>query len=199
MATNRAIAATSAALVTMLTAESEREAQADPLLPKWTVSLYQAEQLQKPTEGVVISVYLYRVGLSVARRDRGLRVGADGTYLASLPVDLHYLVTAWSGSADTSQRLLGWAISVLNDTPVIPTSMLNTFPGTPVFDDDEQVELLWEPLSLTDLYDVWQVASQRAAPSASYVARAVRIDSQVKIEGGGIVRERDLEVARGPS
>jgi hypothetical protein len=83
---------------------------------------------------------------------------------------------------------------------VIPPSLLNTFPDAePVFDDDEQVELVWEPLSLTDLYDVWQVAAQRAAPSASYVARAVRLDSQVKVDGGGLVRERDLELAKGPS
>lgn len=196
MATNRAIAATSAAISTLLTAESLR----DPQLPRCTVSLYQAEQLQKPAEGVVISVYLYRVALSVVRRDRGLRVAADGTYLASIPLDLHYLVTAWSASADTSQRLLGWAVSVLNDTPVIPASLLNTFPDSaPVFGDDEQVELVWEPLSLTDLYDVWQVAAQRAAPSASYVARSVLIDSTVRTDGGALVRERDIQYSGGPA
>jgi hypothetical protein len=196
MATNRAIAATSAAISTLLEAEALKDTQ----LPRCTVSLYQAEQLQKPAEGVVISVYLYRINISVVRRDQGLRTAVDGTYLASIPLDLHYLVTAWSSSADTAQRLLGWAVSVLNDTPVIPTSLLNTFPDeTPVFGDQEQVELVWEPLSLTDLYDVWQVAAQRAAPSASYLARAVRIDSQVRVDGGGLVRERNLELAKGPS
>lgn len=195
MATNQAIAATSAAITALLQAEALRDAT----LPAFTVSLYQAEQLQKPAEGVVVGLYLYRVNLSVARRDRGLRTAADGTYLASLPLDLHYLVTPWSANADTSQRLLGWATSVLNDTPVIPTTLLNTFPaGTPVFADHEQVELVWEPLSLQDLYDVWQVASQRAAPSASYVARSVVIDSQVRLDDAGMVRERDFDYAGGP-
>ena len=196
MATNRAIAATSAAIAALLEAEALR----DPTLPRFTVSLFQAEQLQKPAEGVVVGIYLYRVNLSVARRDRGLRTAPDGTYLASLPVDLHYLVTPWSASAETSQRLLGWAASVLNDTPVIPTSLLNTYPAEePVFADHEQVELVWEPLSLQDLYDVWQVASQRAAPSASYVARSVVIDSRVRLDGSGLVRERDFEYSGGPS
>jgi hypothetical protein len=194
MATNRAIAATSAAIAAVL----EAAAVADAQLPRFTVGLFQAEQLQKPAEGVVIGVYLYRVHLSAVRRDRGLRVADDGTYLASIPLDLHYLVTPWSASADTSQRLLGWAVSVLNDTPVIPTGLLNTFPGERVFDDDEQIELVWEPLSLPDLYDVWQVSSQRAAPSASYVARAVRIDSQVRVDGGSTVLERQLQLAGGP-
>ena len=196
MATNRAIAATSAAISALLEAEALGDAQ----LPRCTVSLYQAEQLQKPAEGVVISVYLYRVNFSVVRRDRGLRTAADGTYLASIPLDLHYLITAWSSTADTAQRLLGWAVSVLNDTPVIPTSLLNTFPDeTPVFGDHEQVELVWESLSLTDLYDVWQVAAQRAAPSASYVARSVTIDSHVRVGDGGLVRSREFQYSSGPS
>jgi hypothetical protein len=196
MATNQVIAATSAAIAALLQAEALRDAT----LPSFTVSLFQAEQLQKPAEGVVVGVYLYRVDRSVTRQDRGLRVAPDGTYLASLPLDLHYLVTPWSASADTSQRLLGWATSVLNDTPVIPTTLLNTFPAEqPVFGDHEQVELVWENLTLQDLYDVWQVASQRAAPSASYVARSVVIDSRVRVDHRGLVRERDFEYSGGPS
>src|SRR4051794_32859193 len=132
MATNRAVVATSAAISALLEAEALR----DTTLPHFSVKLYQAEELQKPAEGVVVGVYLYRVNFSVVRRDRGLRTAPDGTYLASLPLDLHYLVTPWSASADTSQRLLGWAASVLNDTPVIPTTLLNTFPSEePVFAD----------------------------------------------------------------
>lgn len=175
MATDRAIAATSTALVTLLMAESQR----DPQLPPCTVSLLQAEQLQTPAEGAVIGVYLYRVRPSDVQDDRGLGVPGQPHVPPSVCLDLHYLVTALAGNADMSQRLLGWVISVLNDTPVILASSLNTFPATePVFEDDERVELVWEPLSLTDLYDAWPVAARRAAPSASYVARAVRIDSR---------------------
>jgi hypothetical protein len=194
MATNKAIAATSAAIVGLLA-----DAQRDPTLPGFTVNLYQAEQLQKPAEGVVVSVYLYRVNLSVTRRDRGLRTTPDGTYLASIPLDLHYLVTPWSSEADTAHRLMGWAVSVLNDTPVIPTTLLNDFPDSDVFGQNEQVELVWEPLSLQDLYDVWQVATQQAAPSASYVAREVMIDSRVKVEDGKLVGTREFRYAGGPS
>jgi len=196
MATNNAIAATSAAIVGLL----EAEAQRDATLPRFTVSLYQAEQLQKPAEGVVVSVYLYRVNVSLTRRDRGLRTTPDGTFLASIPLDLHYLVTPWSSNADTAHRLMGWAVSVLNDTPVLPTTLLNDFPDTEdVFGQNEQVELVWEPLSLQDLYDVWQVATQRAAPSASYVAREVMIDSRVAVGDGALVGTREFRYAGGTS
>lgn len=94
-----------------------------------------------------------------------------------MAVDLHYLVTASAADAATSQHLLGWAISVLNASPVLPPSVLNTSPDMdPVFEDGEAVVLVWEPLSLADLCDVWQVAAQRPALSATYVARAIRID-----------------------
>ena len=107
MATNRAIAATSAAIATLLEAEALR----DPRCPRCTVSLFQAEQLQKPAEGVVVSVYLYRVNLSVARRDRGLRGRRTAPTSPRSRSTCTTWSRAWSASADTSQRLLGWAAS----------------------------------------------------------------------------------------
>ena len=173
MATNRAIAATSTAIVGQLIAESQR----DPKLPQCAVRLFDAERLLQPAEGAVIGVCLYRIGFSDVQPDPGLPV-PDGPHLAHpMAVDLHYLVTASAADAATSQHLLGWAISVLNASPVLPPSVLNTSPDMdPVFEDGEAVVLVWEPLSLADLCDVWQVAAQRPALSATYVARAIRID-----------------------
>ena len=67
-----------------------------------TFELYQADDLQKPidTSKPKVSIYLYRVLLSTARRDRGPRLGPDGRrYRPSIPLDLHYLVTAWAADA----------------------------------------------------------------------------------------------------
>lgn len=173
MATNRAIAATSTAIVSLLSAESQR----DPQLPPCTVSLFQAEEFQKPSEGDVIGVYLYRVGLSDVQPNRD-RPEPGGPHLApSITLDLHYLVTVLAANAASSQLLLGWAISVLGENPLLAPGALNTFLDTePVFEDSEAVGLVWEPLSLSDLYDVWQVAGRQVAPSATYVVRAVQID-----------------------
>src|SRR5262245_16354268 len=163
--------------------------------------LYQADDLQKPLDNAKpkVSVYLYRVLLSSVRRDRGPRLGPDGLhYRPSIPVDLHYLVTAWSSDAKTAHELLGWAIRVLDDTPVIPTGLLNSYrSGLQVFESDETVELVFEPLSLTDLYDIWQVAQQHQAPSASYIARMVRLDSEVALEDGALVQSRQFAYAKG--
>jgi len=201
MATNKALAATSAAIQLLF----QNAAQA-PSATDWAnaqVEVYQADDLQHPISGPVpkLSVYLYRVALSSVRRDRGPRVVAGGTtFLPSIPLDLHYLVTAWSAQADTAQLLMGWAISILNDTPVIPTSLLNTYqPGRAVFGTDESVELVWDPVSLTDLYDVWQVSTTHQAPSASYVARSVVIDSDVELEVGPLVQQRQFAYSNDPA
>jgi Pvc16 N-terminal domain len=165
--------------------------------------LYQAEQLQKPLDGTKpkLSVYLYRILLSTVRRDRGFRIGPDGRrYRPSIPLDLHYLVTAWSSDAKTAHQLLGWAIRVLDDTPVLPVGLLNAYQaGLEVFAPDETVELVWEPLSLTDLYDIWQVSQQNQAPSASYIARMVQLDSDVPVDEGELVHVREFDYAKGPA
>jgi hypothetical protein len=165
--------------------------------------LYQAQDLQKPVDPArsKVSIYLYRVLLSTVRRDRGARLGPDGLrYPASIPLDLHYLVTAWSSDARTSHQLLGWAIRVLDDTPVLPTALLNTYQaGRAVFARDETVELVWDPLTLVDLYDIWQVSAQNQAPSASYVARMVQLDSEIPIDEGDPVKVRQFEYAKEPA
>lgn len=199
MASHHAIAATSNAVRLLL----ENAAGSAPEWANAAFELYQADELQKPidTGRPKVSVYLHRVLLSTARHDTGPRIEPDGRrYRPSIPLDLHYLVTAWSSDARTAQQLLGWTIRVLDDTPTIPTALLNTYePGTEVFQPGEQVEFVWNPLSITDLNDIWQVASQHRAPSASYLARAVSLDSDVRVASGEPVRVRRFDHAVGPA
>jgi len=46
-------------------------------------------------------------------------------YRPSTPLDLWYLLTAWSSEAEEQQRLLGWAIRTLEETPILPAGFLN--------------------------------------------------------------------------
>ena len=199
MARHHGIAAASNDIKLLL----ENAAATDPDWAGTSVDLYQADDLQKPMEGTkpTISVYLYRVVLSSVRRDRGVRRAPDGrVFRPSIPLDLHYLVTAWSSDATTAQELLGWAIRTLEDTPIVPVGLLNAYrSGLTVFDVGETLELVWEPLSLTDLYDIWQVSQQHQAPSASYVARMVQLDSEVPLDAGDLVHIREFDYAKGPA
>src|SRR5687767_14229359 len=76
-----------------------------------------------------------------------------------------------------SQWILGWAIRTLEDSTVLPATLLNAHGTDRPFDGSDTVELVWAPLTLQEEIDVWQIAQANRRPSASYVARMVAIES----------------------
>ena len=192
MANYQAIAATSNAVRLLLQNAALESEWSDAL-----IELFQADKLQNPISATKprVSIYLYRVLLSTVHRDRGPRIGRDGhIYQPSLPVDLHYLITALSQDPATAHRLLGWTFTVLQGTPILPTTILNAY-QVGVFEDHDTVEFVWNPLSQSDLSDVWQVAAAQQARSGTYVARAVRLDSTVALDDGSPVEVRQFDYA----
>ena len=192
MATYPAIAATSEAILGLL-----RNAAVGSEFAGVSFEHYQATNLQSPmSEG--ISLYLYRVTVS-ANRNRPARTGRDGRrYGPPLPLDLHYLTIPWAGDAIKQQRLLGFAVRVLEDTPILPAGVLNQHgPEPDVFRPEETVELVYELVSMQDLSEVWKVSQSKEQPAATYVARMVEIESERPVEEAGLVQTREL--ALGPA
>ena len=175
MATYQAVAATSQAIVGLLTAAAAEPASE---FGRIHVEVYRAEDLQKPmTEG--LSLYLHRVVVSTEHRNRLPRVAPDGTCRRpAIPLDLHYLLTAWGADAIKQQRLLGWGIRVLADTPTVPAGVLNHWgPEHDVFTTDETVQVLFEPLSMQDMSYVMEASGGRREISATFVARVIELES----------------------
>ncbi|KHL10655.1 uncharacterized protein DUF4255 [Mumia flava] len=104
--------------------------------------------------------------------------GRDRGRSAAPPVlDLHYLLTAYgpSGDRDTvDQRILGAAMGVLHDRPVL--SGADEVPGsgpsdaTPPFDS---VRIAPTPLSIDDLAHLWSALRTPLRLSAAYTASVV--------------------------
>jgi hypothetical protein len=160
---------------------------------------YQSTDLGSPmTDG--LSLYLYRITVN-ANRNLPPQLRADGVrYRPPLPLDLHYLVTAWAETAPRQQRMLGFAIRTLEDTPILPAGVLNQHSPEPdVFRSHETVELVFESVSVQDYSDIWDVAQTKEQPSATYVARMVEIESDVSLDGGGLVQTRAFEYAQAES
>lgn len=194
MATYHAIAAVGRAVLRLLADACPRD-----FFPSAQFEFLPVLESEQPIkEGITLC--LYRVGANAARRTVPSRPRPNGQRcLPSLAVDLFYLITPWASNADTMHRLLGWAMRTLDDTPILPMSLLNAFgPDPDTFRSDETVELIFEPLSLSDMSLIWENLRPRVQLSASYVARMVVLESTVELTEAGEVQTRVFEHTKGP-
>ncbi len=196
MASYRAIVATSLAIRGLLVNGCP------PELRGAEFRIFQAKDFSSSTPMARgVSVYLHRVTFNTSRRSLPPRVGLDGIrYRPPTPVDLGYMITAWADNPERQQELLGWAIRTLQDCPILPAGLLNNFAGgretdPPVFADDETVELVGEILSMQDLINIWEVVKSNQQPSIPYVARAVHLDSEVRLTEAPGVQTRGFDMA----
>jgi Pvc16 N-terminal domain len=194
MATYPAIAATSDAVLGLL-----QSAAVGTEFDGVAFAHYQSGDFESPmSDGVTL--YLYRVTVS-SNRNLPPQVGPDGRrYRPPIPLDLHFLVTAWAETAVRQQRMLGFAIRTLEDTPILPAGVLNQHSPEPnVFRPEETVELVYENLTVQDIGYIWDVAQTKEQPSATYTARMVEIESPVAFDEGGLVQTRELQFAQADS
>lgn len=160
--------------------------------------LYKPSDFDQPM-GNGLTLMLYRVAINSAQRNHPPRRLPDGRRLrAPLPVDLHFLLTAWGEKPEMQYLRLGWAMRFLEDRNTLPAGVLNAYAGAAtVFADDESVELVCDPLALGDCLQLWDKLKTRIPVSQTYVARAVLLDSEIELGEGGAVRTRGFaEVER---
>jgi hypothetical protein len=104
------------------------------------------------------------------------------------------LLTAWAKDASIEHALLGWAMRTVADAAVLSAGFLNAAaPG--VFGPDETVELSPVELTNDEVFQLWQVLPSSLQLSAAYVARVLRLESELVVPSGGPVLERALDLA----
>jgi hypothetical protein len=186
VATFQAIAATGQAILGLLA-----DACPKPEFAASRFELYQVSDFGSPMEEG-ISLYLYRVSPNGTRRNLPPSVGANGRrFRPSIPLDLHYMVTAWARTAVKQQRLLGWAIRTLEDIPILPAGMLNHYgPEPEIFKPGETVELILDQITLQDLYNLWSSIKVSPPLSVNYLVRMIAVDSTVEIDDAAAVQTR---------
>jgi hypothetical protein len=190
-----AIAAVSMAILGLLEDANQEAAFANAEFELLQVTDFQKT---KPVEEG-ISLYLYRVTFSEIQRNlRQPRGNPEGRFRPSLPLDLHYLITAWAASGAQQQRLLGWCLRVLEDTPEIPAAVINHYdlPDKNAFKEGESVALTFNPLSIQDMTNVLDPLKPNAHVSVPYLARIVYLDSDVERPQAGEVQTREFQFGR---
>ena len=159
--------------------------------------LYQAKSFQTPMdEG--ISLYLYRVSPAGEIRNYPPRIAPDGRrYRQPLPINLHYILSAWARDTVKQQRLLGWAMRILEDTPVMPAGVLNQGgPESDTFRLNETVDLIMESISIYDMGAIWDVSKPNVQPSVGYVARMIGVESPLDMTEGPAVQVREFRTGK---
>jgi hypothetical protein len=192
MATYRAIAAVGSALAGLIRDRYPRDEFGTGL----EVALYQTRDFESPMQDG-FSIYLYRIAINAAVRNRPPRRGPDGErYRPSLPVDLYFMLTPWAQDVERQLRMLGWVMRMMEDTGVLSPGHLNHYlPDTDTFGTQEGVELVCDPLSLSDYLTLWDRLRPRLPASATYTLRMVPIDSEIPLAEAGLVQTRRFEMA----
>ena len=192
MAKHQAIAATSSALLGLLKDRYPR----DEFGPALDFELYQSRNFESPMrEG--FSVFLYRVSINGTVRNMTPRRAPEGRrFRPSLPLDLHYLVTPWAEDGGLQQKMLGWAMRLLEDLGVLTAGHLNHYVAeTDIFAPNEGLEIICDPLALTDYLSLWErLRHNRLPTSATYTVRMLALDSEVRIDDGPPVQTRRFDM-----
>lgn len=145
------------------------------------------------------SLFMYRLYCNGAFRMPPGRIGSDGKRMdTQLPLELHFLITVWGGEASYQYELAGWIMRLIEDTPTLPSSILNAT-AIDVFHSDETVDITHADLKTEDLLKIWDVLGVNAYQlSIPYVARVVNIESAQPLvsEFDERVQERSLDMAR---
>jgi len=175
MSNSLAIAAVTATLRSML------QAAIQPLSPGAQVT---ARPLDRAREGMTVdsvNLFLYNTGVDAAWRNADMP-GVNPGELAAPPLALilSYLVTSYSQTDDdvVSHRLLGGAMSMLNDHPVLdPAAIAAALSGNDLYLQVEQVKVTPSSLDIEEISKLWTAFQTHYRISAAYSVSAVLIQS----------------------
>lgn len=193
MADHRAIAAVCETVIAMLRNAYRFELFGHNL----DFKVYTTADFERPMAAGV-SLYLYRIEVNGAQRNPILQRGSGGSQHL-LPLDLHFLLTAWGTSASLQNTIAAWAMRVLADTPSLGAGQLNSL-WAEVFNQDESVEVLWESFGNDEITQLWDTFIRRQFQlSVPYMARVVQLEplkEQAPVEPVG-VREFRVQSGKG--
>lgn len=137
--------------------------------------LVQTEDFDLTTGTVIVpavSIFLYRVEPNaVMRAAWGAHGSLDGR--AHLPLDLHFLITAWGENAEHELLVLGKALECLESTPLLSGPLL--YP-TAEWEDGDLIQLVPADLGTESLLRLFDSLDADFRLSVPYVARIARID-----------------------
>ena len=129
-----------------------------------------------------LNLFLFNTAPNAAWRNQELpgQAKAGETGFPPLPLVLSYLLTAYGANDDetTSHQLLGKAMSVLHDLPLLERARIEVaLPDNDLYEQVESVKVTPHSLSVEEISKLWTAFQTQYRISAAYEASVVLIDS----------------------
>jgi Pvc16 N-terminal domain len=157
-----------------------------------------------------INLFLFQATENQGWRNSELPTrNANGDRISNPPLalDLSYLLTAY-GSADFhAEVLLGHAMSVFHEMPILtrdairaaipvppPTTLPNALTNADLADQIEQIKITPQPMSVEEVSKIWSALQSQYRPTAVYKATVVLIESVKAVRPSLPVRARNVLV-----
>jgi hypothetical protein len=156
------------------------------------------------SEKTQLNLFLHQVTFNNGWRNHGLpsRDSSGRHRLTNPPLalDLHYLLSAYSAEELGGEILLGYAMQLLHETPVLDRNAirraldpspeigdslppaLRALAESGLADQVEQIKLVPESLSTEDLSKFWTATQSHYRPTAAYLASVVLIEATEPIK-----------------
>lgn len=158
--------------------------------PPCTFDLVSSTGMQVDAEpasaAVRVLIYLYRASIDPHLRNSG-RIASPDMRVPPLSVDLHFLFSFWTTSAENEQLALAWTMRQLHTTPLLDGSILS---ADAHWESNEVVHLIPAELTNEDMMRIWDALHPDYHLSLAYIARVVRIDPDRIDEAPPVVARR---------
>jgi hypothetical protein len=172
------------------------------------------------TEANQLNLFLYQVTPNSGWRNAGLPSrDSRGARISNPPLalDLHYLLTAYGAADLNAEMLLGYAMKLLHENPMLTRQQLRaalaapspidgsilpgplgTLSGVDLADQIELLKITPVYLGTEDLSKLWTAMQARYRPSMAYLVSVVLIQSEANTISAPPVLKRGRD-DRGPS
>ena len=155
----------------------------------------ETHDLQSPIQNTLrLTVFLFEAGEdpSARNRPRVRELTAPDIRISKPPMALllRYLLTPWGGTESARHAILGRAMQVLYDRPILSGSQLVGSLAA----EDQALKVTLAPLSLEERTRVWHAVQRPYRLSVSYEVRVVNLDTEV-FDRARPVRQRTLDAA----
>ena len=142
-----------------------------------------------PTNPPILTIFLYEVSEDAASRNRPDKrqlAGSNAIKIKRAPMALllKYLITPWSGDAETDHKILGRAMQELYDHAILEGVQL----PSSLSSQHETIKITITPLSMEERTKVWYAVQRTYRLSSAYEVRVVNLDSG-RLEMRPTVRE----------